>query len=234
MKKYLSLLLIAIMAVSVLSAAGVVTTKKAEAVKPPVAPIVVDYQPGTKYTYTKQDFNTKIAGFYTYAGTKIKHSEKAGNGVASSSITTKSGQAGLSHAKAGITWQLNLAGQDWDVVKAKPCRVTMTVSYDIAANGDSGTSAVAWGSGFGWGHTRDTVTGSDSKHVDTTTTWDTTVGDITVVDGVVVSYGVFWPVEGSLRGVAEINSVSTQDPAGAGQASGIISCSSVVLEFLAT
>lgn len=218
MKKYLSLLLIAIMAVSVLSAAGVVTTKKAEAVKPPVAPIVVDYQAGTTYTYTKQDFHGIFANFNPLVGTKIKHSEKAGNGVASSSITTKSGQAGQSNAKAGITWQLNLAGQNWEVVKTKPCRVTMTVSYDIAANGDSGTSAlVAWGSGFGWGHTRDTVSGSDSKHVDTTTTWDTTVGDITVVDGVVVSYGVFWPIEGGLRGVAEINSVICKIPQAQGR-----------------
>lgn len=57
MKKYFALLLIIIMAISVVSAAGVVTPKKAAA-KPTGAPsqspkpIYVQYMPGATYTFT--------------------------------------------------------------------------------------------------------------------------------------------------------------------------------------
>jgi hypothetical protein len=65
MKKYVTLFLIALMAVSVVSAAGVVTAKKADAA--PTKTIVVPYATGTTYTITPKQFNehdTYITSLY--------------------------------------------------------------------------------------------------------------------------------------------------------------------------
>jgi len=64
MKKYLALFLIAIMAVSVLSAAGVVTTQKAAAAPLQSSIAVVNYKPGATYRYAPWQFNQNFAGFF--------------------------------------------------------------------------------------------------------------------------------------------------------------------------
>ena len=216
------------MAVSVLSAAGVVTTQKAAANGLP-QPIVIGYNPGAKYSYTPKQFNYPKAYFSTGSPDKnIKHFEAATGGAAYSSMSTLRTQSGVSYAKVGTYWQLNLGGADWTTVANMPCKVTVKVAYHIEAKGtDAGTTAGAW-----WGpdidgsyYSSDVVHGNDPVHaksVVTTTTWQGKVGDLfySTTDGQygIVGAGVY---------------TSTYTP-GAGQASAALVCSSIVLEFPAS
>jgi len=88
------------MAVSVLSAAGVVTTQKAAA-QPTITPIVVNYNPGATYSYTPKQFNLVDTGFQTFSGTNVKHFEAATGGAVYSSISTTQTQAGYNYAQVG-------------------------------------------------------------------------------------------------------------------------------------
>src|SRR5271157_4713243 len=83
--------------VSVLSATGIVTTQKtvAQAAQPAV---VVNYKPGATYRYAPLQFNNKYTDFYAYSGRHITHFEITSIGTAYSSILTTQTQAGRSDA----------------------------------------------------------------------------------------------------------------------------------------
>jgi hypothetical protein len=227
-KKYLSMLIIAIMAVSVLSAAGVITTQKAVGLRVPT-PIVIQYQPGAKFNYAPTQFNGDWAG--PQVGPGIKHFEAATGGAAYSSIRTNQMQTGASIAQVGMYWQLTLPSgapyNDWNYVKTLPCKVTVTVSYHIVAKGDQNTEADAnWGprlvSNFYAYYAQDSIHGNDPVHAKNaivTTTWQGTVGD------------VFDPIAG-IYGQAGAQAVSYSEDIG--QASAAIVCTSIVLEFPAS
>jgi hypothetical protein len=213
------------MAVSVLSAAGVVTTQKAAA-QLGSAPVAIQYQPGAKFSYAPTQFNDDSAGAMVYPGTK--HFEAATGGAAYSSIRT---QSGASAAVVGMYWQLKLPSgapyNDWSYVQTLPCKVTVTVSYHIAAKGDQSTGAEAqWGPQLpalsGRYYMQDSVHGNDpvhAKNVIVTTTWQGTVGDV-------------FKSNTGIYGQAGARAVSYREYLG--QASAAVICSSIVLEFPAS
>jgi len=213
------------MAVSVLSAAGVVTTQKATAQPTTITPIVVNYNPGATYSYTPKQFSAGEAGSDGSPG--IKHFEAATGGAAYSSIRTKQGQGGFSVAQVGTVWTLNLRGANWCTVKNMPCKVTVKVNYHLEAKGTHDTeAAVYWGPqivSLGYANS-DIVHGNDPVHaksVTTTTTWQGTVGQVFATD----MYGIAGAEGDSTAGIYT---------PGAGQASAAITCSSIVLEFPAS
>jgi len=106
--------------VSVLSATGIVTTQKTAAATSPPA-VVVNYKPGATYWYAPWQFNYQYAGFDSYSGINIQHSETTGVGTAYSSIHTTQTQAGDGYSGVGMYWQLNLpSGVTWTTVKNMP------------------------------------------------------------------------------------------------------------------
>jgi hypothetical protein len=226
-KKYLSIILIAIVAVSALSAAGVLTTQKAAAGIPGPTPIIIQYQPGAKFSYSPKQFNDDWAGPQVSPGTK--HFEGATGGAAYSSVSASPTSFGASIAQVGMFWQLKLPSgapyNDWNYVQTLPCKVTVKVSYHIAAKGQDSEADVSWGprlvSNFYAYYAQDSVHGNDPVHAKSaivTTTWEGTVGDI------------FDPILG-IYGQAGAQAVSY---ASIGQASAAVVCSSIVLEFPAS
>jgi hypothetical protein len=217
------------MAVSVLSAAGVVTTRKVGATDgvEPVA-VVVDYTPGAKYSYMPKQFNNDWTDFWA-STSPGKHFEAATGGAAYSSLRTSQAQSGKSSATVGMYWQLKLpSGWTWNDVKDKPCKVTTKVNYYIAAKGNADTKAIAfWGPVIApWSEhsSNDFVLGNEPVHtksVVTSTTWQGKVGDVFLSNG-----GIY--------GSAGALVLSWQFSAGSGQASAAAVCSSIVLEFPAS
>jgi hypothetical protein len=242
-KKYLALLLIAIMAVSVLSAAGVVTTQKAAA-QPPVSVssatgivttqktaaatlppvVVVNYKPGATYKYAPWQFNYNYAYFDDFLGTNIQHAETTGVGTAYSSIHTTQTQSGDGYSGVGMYWQLNLpSGSTWATVKNMPCTVTVMVTYFIQAKGNQHTFAEALWGVYAMNPADSSVYGNNPqvKTATITQTWHTTVGNVFSGDSIGPYYG---------GGGAQVDT-GQYPAAGAGQTSAIIVCSSVVLAF---
>ncbi len=244
MKKYLALLLIAIMAVSVLSAAGVVTTQKAAAqlpvsvsratgivttqktaaaTLPPV--VVVNYKPGATYKYAPWQFNYNYAYFDDFSGTNIQHSETTGVGTAYSSIRTTQTQSGDGYSGVGMYWQLNLpSGSTWATVKNMPCKVTVTGFYIIEERGNQDTYAyAAWGLYYS-PLTKYALVNGTNLHVKSariTTTFYGTVGDLFNIGTIATP--------GTHQGGAGVQVETLSD--GAGQASAGIVGSSIVLAF---
>jgi hypothetical protein len=238
-KKYLALLLITIMAVSVLSAAGAVTAQKAATqpisvqkavVQPISAPIDLLYSPGATYRYTPAQFNQQW--YWWTVINSATASAAASGGTASASISTTTtgapipvGQAGESWAAVGMGWQqptLPSTGQysTWAAVKNMPCTVTVTAYYVIQARGNQNTYANAyWGPWLqGSPYRQDSVVAGYTGQIKawiTTTTWHGTVG-------------AFFSGGSGFAGVAVD---SGQPSGGPGQASGNIVCTSIVLAF---
>lgn len=246
MKKHIALLLIAIMAVSVLSAAGVVTTQTAAAqptvsvlsatgivttqktvaqAAPPA--VVVNYKPGATYRYAPWQFNYQYAWFDNYSGTNIQHSEITGVGTAYSSIQTTQTQAGDGYSGVGMYWQLNLpSGVTWTTVKNMPCKVTVTGFYVIEERGNQDTYAyAAWGMYYS-PLTKYALVNGTNLHVKSariTTTFYGTVGDLFNIDNIAT--------HGTHQGGAGVQVETLQNSTGAGQASAVIVGYSVVLAF---
>jgi hypothetical protein len=233
-KKYLALLLIAIMAVSVLSAANVVAAQPAA--KPTAG--TPTYTPGAIYIYTPKQFNSVglVGPEYSYitSAGPPKYSEAIHGGDVSTSISTTSEQAVSLSAFVGMGWELSLpsTGQysTWAAVKNMPCTVTMTVFYTIQARGDQNTSAGAywgpwlgvsspWWSGGGSPPNQVSAVGGRSVNVKVgvgITTWHGTVGALFQNEGF---------------GFAGAGVYSAQSSFGAGQAASNIVCTSIVLAF---
>ncbi len=220
------------MAVSVLSAAGVATAQKAAAqpvmpmassmaspaVKPigvTYAPTGVTYRPGATYRYTPRQFNNAGTQLDAMSGTPML-SGFAFDSTAYASIRATHTQAGQSEAWVGMYWTLN----NWNPkLENKQCTVTVTVMYLITANGPNAGAEAGWGP---WSPSLNNqrityytkVIGPNHKTgLVTKSTWTGTVGQL---------FSGGWAAAG---GAVWANST------GAGQASGAIVCSSVVLQF---
>jgi hypothetical protein len=212
------------------SDAGVVTTKMAPA-QPKMILITVDYKPGATYRYTPKQFTGTWTEFDSYSGTDIDHLESAGTGTAYSSLHTTHTQAGCSVAGVGAYWKFNLPPQglhlkrlNLDNVKYRPCKVTLTVRYQIGARGNQNTIACAYWGPYLWDswYTQNTVYGNDqlpAKSAVTTTTWEGNVGEL------------FYQT--TLRPVVFVGAAvyTKQDSAGAGQASASVFCGCIEFEF---
>jgi hypothetical protein len=224
LKKYLAFLLITMVAVSALSAAGVVTTKKAEAI--PVNYIVVDYTPGATYHFSPPQYNVRFSDFTPSAGTNMQHTEITNHdfGYGYASMHTTPQQAGAGIAGWGAKLQLDLGGQDWNTIEGNKCTLTIYVIGHIQANGDSHTHAQLllgnyWQTSGAHPMRTDTViTGSGAKTV-WTMTWHGTVED---------AFGLYGSTPVQLFYAAV--QVSQSSP-GAGQASGFVMVPSMVLSF---
>jgi hypothetical protein len=222
-QKFVALFMIAMMALTVCGAV-VVTTQKAAAnnsVGP--VPIVVQYQPGAKYTYTPQQFNLHQTWSMFTSGTK--QSGATTGGALYTSISTRTGQAGDSGAQAGTYWQLTLPSvTTFDDIKDQPCKVTMKVNYHIRATGSKAKAgALAQANYIQIPAKGDYVYGNDPVHWKSaieTFIFEYNVGD------------VFAPSDSAIYGQAAAISIS--DSFGVGQASSAVVCSSIVLEFPAS
>lgn len=226
MKKHLALLLIAIMAVSLVSAAGVVTTQKVAARD--VGSIT--YSKGATFSYTPKQFNYDWKVLVPEVGTP-RLSATASGGTASASANATSTQNGYGWATVGMDWHLSLptTGQysTWNNVKNMPCTVTVTLtSYTLKSSGPNAIASAGWGPwlrnsrGIGtYLYSAKVVGTSSARHPTATYTWHGTVGklfsanDLFAIAGGSVSAGVIGPVRA------------------AGQASGTLGISSVVLQF---
>jgi len=176
-------LLVAIMAVSVLSAAGVVSTQKVAATDGVnVTPIVVYYRPGAKLTYSPGGFNEHVKSFHALSGTNINHNEIAAGGFAQTYIGTKSTQVAVDNAHAGTKWELKLpAGTNWASIKSKPCKITQKVTYYVAVAGSRNVPFFAFVSWNGGSVGVQTNNPNDPVHVkmgEKTTTVTTPLGDV--------------------------------------------------------
>jgi hypothetical protein len=207
--------------------------------------IIVDYQPGAMYSFTPKEFNVAWAYFNPspdldsgLKNTKTEHFESADAGRASASICTTKTQKGFSWAGVGVYCKLNLPSRGSyskrsarDNIKNRPCTVTMTVSYDVAARGINTRAIADWGPNIWYAPYLSEETDVDGmefvggrpvekaqlKSAATTMTWAVTVGD------------VFYPDLRSASISAKVDAMN-QD-AGAGQASASVFCSSIELEF---
>ncbi len=132
MKRYLALLLIAIVAASVISAAGVVTAKK------PVPPPSTNIPYGVSQKWSKNDFNYHYTEFKSsQLGVPAAHSETSVGNTATVEINADAGEDGINYASVGVAYTLT-GITNWDDVKDKPVAITVRLKYDLAASGSSG------------------------------------------------------------------------------------------------
>jgi hypothetical protein len=135
-KRYLSVFLIALMALTVVSTAGVIAAPKAAAQPVGVTPIDVQYMPGKTYVFLPCQFNYHDK--YAHVIGTPQHYEFLKGGTASVGLKTTDTQAVLNYVFFGTLWRLN-GVTDTDM--AKPCTITMKASYVIAAKGTADTRA---------------------------------------------------------------------------------------------
>ncbi len=203
------------MAVSVISAAGVVTTKKASAA--PTKTIVLSYQAGTTYTITPKQFNEHYTDNYgIYRTTKRPTIQQSSKGsIASSSIIIDKPEASAwIYSDVGAFMQVTGAPADAKV------RITTQVKYTMSASGGDDYNN-AWVVVNGGQPTYD-VFRIESPNTQSATipyVWDTTVGAFFWSDGTASI-----DAEAGCQVVSEFN---------AGQASATVEFSSIVVEFLA-
>ena len=223
MKKYLAILLIAIMATTVLSAAGVVTTQKVAAV-PSSTPVVVKYRPGATYIFTPSQFNVRTSVNFGSLGSK-SFAATFNNALRTYAITTQIGQAAQGDAQIGMAWRLTLPSHgpysNWAYVVTLPCRVTVTLAYDVSANGPNINTYATARALVAHNAQGATVFGNDPIHTQIGIRRLTFVSSV----GQVFSSGGF-------VGLARIQAVSLMQDVGQAHASLI--CSSIVLEFPAS
>lgn len=156
MKKYLGLLLIAVMAVSVLSAAGVVTTKQVAAADPAPYVINVNAPIGTTYHWKSHQMNFH---YNIIDPLKLIVSKSKGS-TASVTLNTQPGQITRGQAGVGVALQPNvgLDTRAWAGAKDRQVIVKVTTKTDITIKGDKLVAAEAGVGTFG------TVSHQGSKH----------------------------------------------------------------------
>ncbi len=146
--KLASIAIVAVMALTVVSTAGVLAAPKAAAQgqvsftpqQTDLNPIVISYQAGKTYTFTPRQFNAHSAQFSPLVGTPV-HREFATGGTSFAMIRDKA-QAGSGETNLGVLLQLDGGYDKWATVWNKPCKVKITVHYSIAAKGDENTQAL--------------------------------------------------------------------------------------------
>ncbi len=134
----LSIALVAVVALTVVSTAGVLAAPKAAA-QEPIEPLIIQYQAGKTYTFTPMQYNEHSAQFTPYVGTPV-HNEFAKGGTSFAMIRDKA-QSGAGETNLGTLLQLDGGYDAWTTVWNKPCKVTVTVDYTLVAKGDANTCA---------------------------------------------------------------------------------------------
>ncbi len=223
MKRHLAFILIAVMAVSALSTAGMVTTQKAAA-QMTATPITVAYQEGAVYTFTPKQYNIHEAFFVPFATSQgtPRHTEAATGGAMYTSIRTTATQCGTSAARVGTYWKLT---GDWDAIKQRPCKVTVNCNAVLSAKGGSDTVARVVDPLHGVFH--EEVYGKDPVHQK--------VVKIICMRTTTVEYFFGQNGDGTITGFAGADASASVYPGPqAGQASASVVCTSIVLEFPAS
>lgn len=145
------------MALSVLSAAGVVSAQKTVPAIPvtPASthPVAVTWTPGKTYRYTPSAFNSGWVNMGADYGTATKLSATArdrSGSISALAITPTSCDA-WAQAMQGMWWTLNIPhGTDWTYVQNQPCKVTVTMKYTLSSSGHYAYTVAAWGPIVGW------------------------------------------------------------------------------------
>ncbi len=145
MKRYLALLLFAIMVVSVISIAGVVTTKKAEA-----APSGIYNLPVNRPShFDGSSVNFYSTSFSRYPATGVgtaEHFTKSERNFAQIKIRSdkeNNKRDGLADAKIGVQYRLTCFS-DWNAVKDRKVTIKFTYYRDVAAARSSALPAARW------------------------------------------------------------------------------------------
>ncbi len=129
-KKHLAIFLVAVMATTVVSAAGVLTAPKAAAVYQTDQYASITYTPEGKYTYGPTQYNYHTTSFAPFYGSS-QHTEVSSGGTGTALLRTEAWQNGDNGAEVGMQWRLtNLAGNE-----DKPVKVTLKVSYTLMVRG---------------------------------------------------------------------------------------------------
>jgi hypothetical protein len=148
MKKYLAILLIALMAVSVVSAAGVVAAKKAAATPTAKEAITVPYEVGKTYTWTPKQFNyhytTKIIGTPGKMPPKVQAWSQGGTASESVQIIkTAIPYSGIAQAGASVGVVVTITPPSgYTFTGNEPVTVTYNGKYTISALGPNAYSSV--------------------------------------------------------------------------------------------
>jgi hypothetical protein len=135
MKKCLSLLLVAITAVSVLSAAGVVTATKTDAKPVPSLRYAIPYGVNQKWVGSQCNWHFTFVDEITTA----KHFESSVGNTAFLAINAAPGETGWGSAGVGVKYTLT-GITSWADVKDRPIALTVKMTYVLAAKGNS----LAW------------------------------------------------------------------------------------------
>ncbi len=224
--KYLAIVLVVVTVTTVVSAAGALATSKAaaQAQTQSDTPIAIKYQAGKTYSFKPSQYNYHFSDFSASVGTPT-HYEFASAGTALSTIHAKA-QAGGSTAGVGTFLQLTGINNpsDWDAIRDKPCRVTISMDYLVSAKGDENTFAQIWQATPGI-QDNIAVHGTDKISVKTgTVTFDHT--------GIVNNFFSRCMSDGQIYGFARADLSAIQDPAGTGHATANVYVSSITVSFL--
>jgi len=186
MKRYFAVFLIALMAVSVLSAAGVVTTKPVAAADPAPYLIDVNAPAGTTYSWTQKMMNFH---YNTNDPLNLIVSKSKGN-TASVTLKTQPGQYAQGQADVGVALQpgVPVGTRPWELAKDRLVSVKVTTKTDLSLKGDKLVAAEAGVDTFGtWPHPSiyefvllNRYTGSPTQNVKGTLTYSAT--ETTTVD----------------------------------------------------
>ncbi len=198
-QRYLAVLLVALMATTVVSAAGVLTAPKAAAT-PAYLPIT--YVEGKTYTFAPSQCNYHTTDpLRVFAGHPLLLPVSSGSKVVTM-VRTDAQSAGRASANIGYRYGLTDFTQD-DL--DNPCTVTMQVRYTLAVRG--GTDASAFATGWPGGDYYYIKSGDPVlvKTVTTTITYTNTVG---------VMFGDTSAVPGARLGSAQAYVISASYEAG--------------------
>ncbi len=133
MKKYLALLLIALMAASVVSAAGVVTAKN-DKQKP--IPEFYKMPIGGKQSWSGNELNLQATEFVTDDTNPPQHTVSAVGNTATITVAAAADQYAWGLAIVGVQFKLQgVNANNWETVKARPVAVTFSYDYDISVDG---------------------------------------------------------------------------------------------------
>jgi len=145
MKKYLVLLLIAVMVLSVASTATVVTAKK------PAPPDYYNIAYGKNQNWNKNQFNFHLTEFkYSSDTLPADHSESAAGNKATVAVTADPGDSGFPIAVVGVQYALTgIDSSNWGTAKGRAVAITVKLEYDIAVSGvnDGFFSTLSFASG---------------------------------------------------------------------------------------
>lgn len=129
-KKVLAVFLVALMAMTAVSAAGLLAAPKAAARTTSIA-VPIWYKPGKTYVFSPWQYNVHQA-----YGNSPKHCEYSKGATALASITG-TGTEDRERVEADVGMRLQLKGITTDQLAGKMCKITITERYKLDVQGDS-------------------------------------------------------------------------------------------------